>query len=103
MTKQITMTPAEVAEMIAAERGNMPRAADFREELREKLKRLPAVARGVYLHNDLRRENVDTLTAVECVLYSFDYPNFCAVAERLEMEPAALQLVLLGFVLGAGE
>lgn len=97
------LTPDQLREMIAAHRSDLPLAADLREELRSKLNKLPSVARGVYLHNDLRGEGVDTLTAAETVLYSFDAPNFTAVAERLDMDPAAFQLVLIGFVLGAGE
>ena len=81
----------------------VPHPADLRETLRDKLRVLPTVARGVYNRSNLSAPDTPLLTVVETVLYHFDARNRARVAAALDLSEGQLTWLLVGAILGAEE
>ena len=92
----IKLTATEFREMF----GDGTTSADTREAMRDLLDELPDAARTAYNRENIRPKNTPLLTVIETVLYHFDRRNFAKVADELGIEKDALEMLLIGYVLG---
>jgi len=92
----IRLTAAEFREMF----GNGTASADTREAMRDLLDELPDAARAAYNRENIRPKNTSLIDVIETVLYHFDHKNFAKVADNLGIEKDALEMLLIGYVLG---